>query len=121
MKGRVVITCLNLPVPNRSVMQRTANKVAAATATMTLEDLATRRERVKHENRLRGLPEDSPINIAMDSRYNSATITGAYHAGQMQVRPLLLPLKNSQVTVTLLALAYRTNCVLWVRQYEDEG
>ena len=121
VKGRVIITCLNLPVPNRSVMQRTANKVAAATATMTLEDLAMRRERVKHENRLRGLPEDSPINIAMDSRYNSATITGAYHAGQMQVRPLLLPLKNSQVTVTLLALAYRTNCVLWVRQCEDEG
>ena len=28
-------------------------------------------------NRLCGLPEDSPINIAMDSRYNSA-----YHAGQ---------------------------------------
>ena len=82
VKGRVILTCLNLPVPNRSVMQRTANKVAAATATMTLEDLAMRRERVKHVNRLRGLPEDSPINIAMDSRYNSATITGAYHAGQ---------------------------------------
>ena len=39
-KGRVIRTCLNLPVPNRSVMQRTANKVATATATMTLEDLA---------------------------------------------------------------------------------
>jgi hypothetical protein len=38
--GRVILTCLNLPVPNRSVMQRTANKVAAATATMTQEDLA---------------------------------------------------------------------------------
>ena len=81
-KGRVILACLNLPLPNRSVMQRTANKVAAATATMTLEDLARKRERVKRVNRLRGLPEDSPINIAMDSRYNSATITGAYHAGQ---------------------------------------
>ena len=63
-------------------MQRIANKVAAATATMTLEDLARKRERVKRLNRLRGLPEDSPINIAMDTRYNSATIKGAYHAGQ---------------------------------------
>jgi hypothetical protein len=63
-------------------MQRTANKVAAATATMTLEDLARKRERVKRVNRLHGLPQDSPINIAMDSRYNSASITGAYHAGQ---------------------------------------
>ena len=60
--GRVILTCLNLPVPNRSVMQRTANKVAAATATMTLEDLARKRERVKRVNRLRGLSEDSPIN-----------------------------------------------------------
>ena len=82
VKGRVILTCLNLPVLNRSVMQRTANKVAAATATMTLEDLAMKRERVNSVNRLRGLPEDSSINIAMDSRYNSATITGAYHAGQ---------------------------------------
>ena len=49
---------------------------------MTLEDLARKRERVKRVNRLRGLPEDSPINIAMDTRYNSATIKGAYHAGQ---------------------------------------
>ena len=63
-------------MPNRSVMQRTASKVAAATATITLEDLARKRERVKHVNRLRGLPEDSTINIAMDSHYNSA-----YHAG----------------------------------------
>ena len=78
----MILTCLNLPVPNCSIMQRTANKVAAATATMTLEDLARKRERVKRMNRLHGLPEDSPINIAMDSRYNSATITGAYHAGQ---------------------------------------
>ena len=82
VKGRLILTCLNLPVPNRSVMQRTANKVATATATMTLADLAKKRENVKRVNRLRGLPENSPINIAMDSRYYSATITGAYHAGQ---------------------------------------
>ncbi|MEG7521476.1 MAG: hypothetical protein M3H12_00005, partial [Chromatiales bacterium] len=81
-KGRLILTCLNLPVPNRSVMQKTANKVAAATATMTLADLAKKRDNIKRINRLRGLPENSPINIAMDSRYNSATITGAYHAGQ---------------------------------------
>ena len=69
-------------MPNRSVMQRTANKVAAATATMTLEDFVRKQERVKRMNRLRSLPEDSLINIVMDSHYNTAIITGAYHARQ---------------------------------------
>ena len=63
-------------------MQRTANKIAAAIATMTLADLAKKRGSIKRVNILRGLPDDSSIHIAMDSRYNSATVTGAYHAGQ---------------------------------------
>ena len=82
VKGHMILTCLNLPMPNRSVMQRTANKVAAATATMTLEDFVRKQERVKRMNRLRSLPEDSLINIVMDSHYNTAIITGAYHARQ---------------------------------------
>ena len=49
---------------------------------MTLADLSKKREDVKRINRLRGLPENATINAAIDSRYNSTTITGAYHAGQ---------------------------------------
>ena len=63
-------------------MQKTANKVGDTTSTMTLAELAKKREDVKRINRLRGLPEDAPINIAIDSRYNSTSITGAYHAVQ---------------------------------------
>ena len=73
---------MNVPSPCISAMQKTANKVGDTTSTMTLGDLAKKREDVKRINRLPGLPEDAPINIAIDSRYNSTSITGAYHAGQ---------------------------------------
>ena len=63
-------------------MQKTANKVGDTTSTMTLADLAKKHEDMKQINRLRGLPENAPINIAIDSRYNTTCITGAYHAGQ---------------------------------------
>ena len=81
-KGRVIIASLDVPPPCQSSMQRTANKVGNATATMTLADLAKRRDHMKTINKLRGLPEDDPVNISMDSRYSSARITGSYHAGQ---------------------------------------
>ena len=81
-KGRVIIASLNVPPPYRSSMQRTANKVGNATATMTLADLAKKRDHMKTINTLRGLPEDAPVTISMDSRYSSARITGSYHTGQ---------------------------------------
>ena len=49
---------------------------------MTLADLAKRRDHMKTINKLRGLPEDAPVTISMDSRYSSARITGSYHTGQ---------------------------------------
>ena len=109
MKGRVIFTCFNLPVPNRSVMQRTANKVAAATATMTLEDLARRRERVKHVNRLCGLPEDSLINIA------TATITGAYHAGQSASQAIAVAVEKQSGHSDIVGISIQNKlCVLGV-------
>ena len=81
-KSRVIFTSMNMPSPCLSGMQKAANQAGSTTATMTLADLAKKRENVKEINRLRGLRENAPINIAIDSRYNSATITGSYHAGQ---------------------------------------
>ena len=81
-KGRVIFVSLDVPPPCKSSMQRTANKVGKATATMTLADLAKRRDHMKTINKLQGLPEDDPVNISMDSRYSSARITGSDHAGQ---------------------------------------
>ena len=52
-KGRVIIASLDVPPPMyQSSMQRTANKVGNATATMTLTDLAKRRDHMKTINKL---------------------------------------------------------------------
>ena len=82
VKSRVIFASMKVPSPCISAMQKTANKVGDTTSTMTLADLVKKREDVKRINRLRGLPEDAPINIAIDSRYNSTSITRAYHAGK---------------------------------------
>ena len=50
-KGRVIIASLDVTPPYRSSMQRTANKVGNATATMTLADLAKKRDHMKTINR----------------------------------------------------------------------
>ena len=67
VKSRVIFASMNVPSPCISAMHKTANKVGDTTSTMTLADLAKKREDVKRINRLRDLPEDAPINIAIDS------------------------------------------------------
>ena len=59
--SRVIFASMNLPSPCISAMQKTANKVGDTTSTMTLADLAKKREDVKRINRLRGLPGDAPF------------------------------------------------------------
>ena len=82
VKSRVIFASMNVPSPGISVMQKTTNKVGETT--LTLADLAKKHEDVKQINWLRGLPEDAPINIAIDSRYKTTSITGAYHRTECQ-------------------------------------
>ena len=67
VKSRVIFASMNMPSPCTSAMQKTANKVGETTSTMTLADLAKKCEDVMRINRLRGLPEDAPINIVVQS------------------------------------------------------
>ena len=67
LKSRVIFASMNVPSPCISAMQKTANKVGETTSTMTLADLAKKREDVTRTNRLRGLPEDAPKNPVIDS------------------------------------------------------
>ena len=48
----------------------------------TMDNLKQKREQTKEINILRGLPENAPINISMDVRYNSTTVKNSYGAGQ---------------------------------------
>ena len=107
------IASFDVPPLCRSSMQRTANKVGNATATMTLADLAKMRDHMKTINKLRGLPEDDPVDISMDSRYSSARITGSYHAGQNTSQAIGVVIEQQSGCQDIVALHIQNKlCIL---------
>ena len=81
-QARLILACINTPPPSHSSMHRTATMVGDMTAAAAEDDLKQRQEKVKHVNSLRGLPDQSPINISLDGRYNSNTIASRHKMGQ---------------------------------------
>ncbi|RLJ22838.1 hypothetical protein DJ030_00120 [bacterium endosymbiont of Escarpia laminata] len=80
-KIRHILAAMDTPPPSRTGLERTANKVATVTAQATMDDLHRRRQKTKETNTLRGLPEDAPINISVDVRYNSTNLQNTYSCG----------------------------------------
>ena len=81
-QAMVILACMNTPPPCSSSLQRAANKVGDMTSMAAEQDLQGRRDKVKTINKLRGLPEDAPINVSIDVRYNSNTIASRNKMGQ---------------------------------------
>lgn len=81
-QARVLLACMNTPPPCDSSLQQAANKVGDITSLAAEKDLQDRCQKVKYINKMRGLPEESPINISIDVRYNSNTIASRNKMGQ---------------------------------------
>ena len=81
-KMRHILAATNTSPPSRCGLQRNADRVATITAQATMDDLKKKREQSKEINILRGLPENSPINISMDVRYNTTAHKNSYGVGQ---------------------------------------
>ena len=81
-KARVIIASTNTPPPSKSSMQAQSTKVGHITATITQDDLNRRCAETRKINTLRGLQEDAPINVSVDTRYNSNNITCRHKLGQ---------------------------------------
>ena len=47
-----------------------------------MDDLKQKREQTKETNIMCGLPENAPINISMDVRYNATAHKNSYGVGQ---------------------------------------
>ena len=62
-------------------MQHLSNRVGSIISTAVDDDLKTRRSNIALVNQLRGLHQTAPINVSLDSRYNSQTIAGTYKQG----------------------------------------
>lgn len=106
-KARIILASTNTPPPSRSSMQTMANKVGAITATMTSDDLKNRREGCKEINRLRGLSPGSPINIGIDCRYNSQTISGRHKMGQNASQAIGVAIEHQTDERAIIALDVR--------------
>lgn len=81
-RARMLIASTNTPPPALSAMRRLSGRVSSATSMLNIQDMKARREAMKGTNVLRGLPAISPVNISMDVRYNSTTITSRNKMGQ---------------------------------------
>ena len=81
-KMRHILAAMNTPPPSRCGLQRNADRVATVTAQPTMDDMKQKREQSKEINILRGLPENFPINISMDVRYNATAHKNSYRVRQ---------------------------------------
>ena len=106
-KMRVILAATNTPPPCRSSMQHTANTVGTLTATLTSDSLKQRRKDCKKINRMRGLSETAPINIGIDARYNSNSITGRSKQGQNASQAIGLAIEHQTDERKIVALDVR--------------
>lgn len=93
-KARVLLLSTNSPAPSASAMQKASNKVGTMTSLSAEDDLAKRRSKLRDINRMRGLPEESPVNVSVDVRYNSTSITTRGKMGQSATQAIGVAIEN---------------------------
>jgi len=81
-KVQMLLASTNTPPPSLNTLQKTSNKVGTITAAAADKDLKARCLQLKEVNKIRGLADDAPVNIAIDVRYNSNTIASRGKMGQ---------------------------------------
>ncbi|CAC5362381.1 unnamed protein product [Mytilus coruscus] len=80
-RAQQLLSNMNCQPPSKSSMQRTSNKVSDKLVELNQDDMADKLEIVKAVNRKRGAPEND-INLTVDVRYSSNTITSKKKPGQ---------------------------------------
>lgn len=78
---RSLLAAMDVPPPARSSMQITSNRVGKVVTQLNEQDMSDKVDSLKAINRSRGNPEAS-LNIAVDGRYNSSTISSRRKPGQ---------------------------------------
>lgn len=80
-RARLLFAAMDTPPPARSSMQRTANRVGSAVVSINKADMEDKLRQVKKVSAMRG-SDPNMINISMDGRYNSVSITSRKKPGQ---------------------------------------
>jgi hypothetical protein len=92
--ARLIIASADIPPPAKSSMQKTANKVGAATVTLNDADMTDKLELIKKTNEDRGAAEPSHIRVGMDVRYSSSTTVSRNKPGQSASQAFGLACEN---------------------------
>lgn len=66
-----ILNSMGIPAPCPTAMQSSANKVGDLLIKQNKEDMRDIRKKIKDLNTKSGLPENHPISVQMDSRYNN--------------------------------------------------
>ena len=94
-------------------MQRLSNRVGSIISTAVDDDFKARRSNIALVNQLRGLPQTAPINVSLDSRYNSQTITGTYKQGTNASQAVGLAIECQTDSRDIIGV-YTENKLCWV-------
>ena len=104
-QARVLLACMNTPPPCDSSLQQAANKVGDITSLAAEKDLHDRCDKVNYINKMRGLPEEAPINISIDVRYNSNTIASRNKMGQNASQSIATCIENQTDEKQILGIS----------------
>ena len=69
--ARKFLSCMNLPAPSASGMQKAANLFGPKMELENERDMASKRQLVKETLKLRGFDAETPIHAEMDRQYNN--------------------------------------------------
>lgn len=111
-KSRVLLAAANIPPPSRNTLNSTAAKVCTLTSAAIEQDLCRERLQLRETNKMRGLDEDAPINIAIDSRYNSTVIASRRKAGQNASQAISIAVEHQTGQKKIVA-AFMENKLCW--------
>ena len=111
-KSRMLLTSINVPPPSRSGMNKNAAKAAKLTVQMVQESLHEERQQLKETNKARGLPDNAPINVSIDGRYNSSVISSRNKAGQNASQAIGIAIEQQTPEKKIVA-AYMQNKLCW--------
>lgn len=119
--ARHLLACLNMPPPARSGMYRLGKTACTRAAIANEEELKKRRQETRRTNKIRGLPEDAPINCSFDGRYNSTVIASRNKAGQNASQAIALVTENQTSQKQILGAALENKLCYKGAQLRSQG
>ncbi|CAC5389780.1 unnamed protein product [Mytilus coruscus] len=102
---------MNCPPPSRTSMQRMSHNVGKELVKLNRTDMSEKLEIVKSVNRERGLPENV-INVTVDGRYNSQTITSRKKPGLNATQAFTLAIETMTERKYIVA-SFAQNQMCW--------